>query len=342
MFDILSRRMLTAAAAVAFVAGCSGNSGSLAPGQSSATTPSMHQAASGMRVLPGPQVAGPVRVPLVPRPASLPHIWPSAPNRQILFVADASNNQLLMYDPKTPNASPMGSITDGLNVPFGLAVDTHGTLYAANLGNNTVTEYPAGSSSPSVTLTNGLNGPYGITVDSKGNVFVSNLNTNTVVAFAAGASTPYETIDFSSEGQAVGMGVDASDNVWVACDTSNAVFEIPAGSSTPQNAHLTGLNGPIDVSFGKHGTMYVSNFSGSNVQIYLSGTTTPAQTITNGIETNGPTFNGFASSGRFFQTNQGLNVVGYLGYKKNPMSPFSTLTGNSNPTGIAGYPLIKK
>ncbi len=340
MHDTLSRRMLTAAAALAFVAGCSGSPASLAPGQSSAMTPSAHQAGPGMRVLRGPAVSGPIAVPLVPHPANLPHAWPKTASGQILFVSDATNNQVLMYDPKTANPSPLGSITDGLSVPFGLAVDSQGALYVANLGNNTITVYSAGSSSPSLTISTGVNGPYGIGVDSKGNVFATNLNANTVVGFAAGATSPFETIDFSSEGQPLGVGVDASDNVWIGCDTTSQVWEIPAGSSTPQNSGLSGLNGTIGVSFGKNGMMYVSNFGSSNITIYAPGTTSPARTLTSGIE--GPTLNGFASSGRFFQSNQGVNVVGYKGYKKNETSPFSTITGNSNPTGIAGSPLIKK
>ncbi|HEY5426502.1 MAG TPA: hypothetical protein VIJ77_08130 [Candidatus Tumulicola sp.] len=342
MFDTLSRRTLTAAAALAFVAGCSGNPASLAPGQSSAMAPSARRAGPGMRVLRGPAVTGPIVVPLVAHPANLPHAWPKTRSGQILFVSDATNNQVLMYDPKTANPTPLGSITNGLNVPFGLAIDSHGALYVANLGNNTITVYPAGASSPSLTISNGVNGPYGIGVDSKGNVFATNLNDDTVVAFAAGATTPYETIDFTSEGQGIGLGIDASDNVWIGSDTTSQVWEIPAGSSTPQNAGLSGLDGSTGVSFGKNGMMYVSNFGGSNVTIYAPGTTSPARTLTSGIETHGPTLSGFASSGRFFQSNQGLNVVGYKGYKKNQTSPFSTITGNTNPTGIAGSPLIKK
>lgn len=343
MFDMVSRRLLTAAGAVALMAGCSGYSAQTAPGQPASGSSAMPAAPAGMRVLKGPAVTGPVFVPMVPHPHNLAHAWPAkSPNLQVLFVSDASDNEVLMYNPKVANSSPEGSITSGLNVPFGLAMDSAGTLYVANLGGNTITEYPKGQSTPGVTITNGVNGPYGIAVDSKGNVFISNLNDDTVVGYQAGQTTPFESINFSSYGQAVGLGIDGSDNLWVASDSTNQVYEIPAGSSTPQNSGLSGLVGPISVAFGKNNITYVSNFGGSNVNIYTYGSTTPTQTLTGGIETNGPTLGGFASSGRYFQTNQGLNVVGFLGYTKMPTSPFSTLTGNPNPTGIAGYPLIKK
>ncbi len=326
MHNILLRRVLIVAAALTFVAGCSGNSGSVQQ--------------PGMRVLPGPAVAGPIVVPLVVHRSNLVRGWPSSKRKkrhEILFVADESDSTVEMYDPRKANPSPEGSITDGISTAVQLAVDKKGTLYAANLGNGTITEYPKGSSSPSVTLSSGLDEPYGIAVDSKGDVFASNLGNNTIVGYEPGATSPYETISFSSEGQAVGMGVDGKDNLWVACDTSNEVYEIPAGSSAPVNAGLSGVEGPISVSFGKADQMFVSNFGGENVAVYTYGTTSPAYTITTGID--GPTLNGVTYSDTYFQTNQGLNVVGY---KKGATSPFSTITGISGPAGIASWPLVPK
>ena len=249
-----------------------------------------------------------------------------------------------MYDPKTPNPSPEGSITNGIDYPFGLAVDKKGTLYVANLLGGSpdigsITIYPQGSSSPSVTITNGVSNPYGIAVDSRGDIFASNLGNDTVVGYKAGKTTPFETIDFSNLGQALGVGVDAKNNIWVASDTTSQVYEIPDGSSTPKNAGLSGLNGSINVAFGKKDVMYVSNFGGSNVTVYPYGMTTPSKVITNGIEHNGPTLSGFTRSGSYFQSNQNGNVVGY---KNGKTSPFSTITGIPDPRGIASTPLIKK
>ncbi len=340
MHKSVLRRVLVAAAALAFVAGCSGNSGSPGSSQPSSLTPLSYQE-PGTRVLPGPAVLGPTVVPLVVHHNNLVRGWPANKRKkkkhEILFVADETNNTVEMYDPKTANPSPEGSITDDLSVPIQVAVDKKSTLYVANLGNNTITEYPKGSSTPSVTLSTGLDAPYGLAVDSKGDVFASNLDNNTVVGYKPGGTSPFETISFSSEGQAVGMGTDGKDNLWVACDTTNAVFEIAAGTSTPVNAGLSGVEGPINVSFGKADQMFVSNFGGVNVAVYTYGTTSPAYTITSGIE--GPTLNGVTYSDTFFQSNQDDNVVGY---KKGATSPFSTITGLSDPAGIASSPIVSK
>ena len=345
MRETLSRRVLVAAAALTFAAGCSNNPTSFTPGQSSSLSPSPQRIVAGMRVLPGPAVSGPTLVPLVPRDVNAPRGWPVTPDKkrrhpELLFVSDSSSG-VLIYNPATVNGSPTGSITSGVNVPAQLAVDKVSSLYVANLGNNTITVYAKGSKTPKLTISSGLSGPYGVTVDSTGNVFASNLNNNTVVAYHAGQTTPYESIDFSSLGQPVGLGADSMDNVWVACDTSSAVFEIPKGSTTPKNAGLSGLNGPIGISFGGSNLTYVSNFGAnpSNVQVYTYGTTTPKATITTGIEQNGPTLNAVTHANTFFQSNQSFNVVGY---KLGGTSPFSTLKGASSPLGIASSPLVLK
>ena len=328
MIKTLSHRALLAATALAFAAACSSNSTPVASGQA-------------MRILLGPAVTGSIFVPAVPHQSHLPHVWPAKKHRPILFVADLPDNQVVMFDPKTPNPSPEGSISDGMNYPVGLAVDKKGTLYVSNEGNSTITIYPAGQSSPSLTISTGLDSNYDLTVDSNGDVFAGNLGNDTVVGYKAGATSPFETIDFSHIGQPVGVAADSKDNVWVASDTTNAIYVIPAGSSTPRNSNFSDVNGPIGISFGKHDVMYVADFGAtpSAIEIYPYGSTTPSGSITNGIEQNGPTFNAFTRSGMFFQTNQFDNVVGY---KKGQASPFSTITSISNPVGIASSPEIKE
>jgi hypothetical protein len=339
MFEGSSRRAIVAAAVFVFVAGCSGNTGSLAPSQSSPS----NSTSGATRFIQGAAVEHLLLVPGVPHPWALPHVWPARRHKpiQVLFVADPQNNQVLMYNPKTPNPSPKGSITNGIDYPFGVAVDNKKTLYVANLLGNgstgSITIYPKGKTSPSLTITNGCAAPYGIGVDSKGDVFAAMLNNDTIVGYKAGSSTPFETISFSSFGQALGLGIDSKDNIWIGSDTTSAVYEIPAGTTTPKNAGLSGLNGTISIAFGQNDEMYVSNFGGTNVTVYAYGTTSPSRTITAGLTA--PTLNGLTHSDYFFQSNQNGNVTGY---KKGQSTPFSTITGIPDPRGIASTPLVAK
>ena len=273
---------------------------------------------------------GPTIVPIVPKRIAAPRGWPAGKKSKLIFVANISANEVLMYS-QGKNPNPVGSITDGLSDPAGLAVDSKGTLYVSNLGNNTITEYPAGSSSPSVTLSSGLSGNYGVAVDNKGDVFTVNLNTNNLVGFKPGKTQPFETV--SGLDNPTGVATDRKNNVFVACDANNTVYEIPAGTSTLENSGLLALVGPIGLAFTKGDTLYVSNFGVGNVAVYDKGSDSPNTTITNGITA--PTLNAFAANGTFLQTNQGGAVVEY---KKGRGNPFTSITGISGPLGVTASP----
>ena len=341
MFEALRLRALLAAA-LAAAAGCSGNAGSLTPSQASSLLPASGHVAPGTRLASGLEPVGRDFVPVVPQPWNLAHVWPARTQKQILAVADPDNNQVLMYDPNTPNPSPEGSITNGIDYAVGVTFDKKRTLYVANLLSpspniGSITIYKAGSSSPSLKITKGLDNPYSVAVDSHGNLFASNVDSNSIVGYRPGKTSPFETISYSPYGIAAGLAVDKNDNLWVANIWANEVDEIPAGSSTPQNAGLSGLNGANDVSFGEQGVLYVSDFVGGAVSVYKSGMTSPWAFITKGIEIQGPTYGGFTASDYYFQTNQGLNVVGY---KKGKAVPFSTIKGIKDPRGVASTPLV--
>ncbi|MBV8529941.1 MAG: hypothetical protein JO104_01370 [Candidatus Eremiobacteraeota bacterium] len=287
-----------------------------------------------------PLVSGSIASRVAPHPDGVPMGWPKTKkNQPILFVADLQDSGVWLFDPRISNPPAEGLINDGISNPAGLAVDASGTLYVANIGNQTITEYSQGSSSPRLTRYVNFGGPYGIAVDSKGDIFVSNLVSYSISGFKPGEIGPYETIDFMDLGQPTGVAVDGRDNVWVACDSTSSVFEIPAGSSTPKNANLSALAAPNGIAFGPGDVMYVANFGSASVNVYAYGSTAPSETITAGIENSGPTLNGFTRSGMFFQSNQSDDVVGY---RRDETQPFSTIVGFGDPVGIASTPEARK
>lgn len=328
MSSIHAKGTIAGVVAGVLLAGCS--SGSVMTPVSGSGPVSGAAVASGTRLLPGPVVMGPTVVPLVPKRVAAPRGWPAGKKSKLVFVANISANEVLMYS-QGKNPQPVGSITDGLSDPAGLAVDIKGTLYVSNLGNNTITEYPVGSTSPSVTLSSGLDGNYGDAVDNKGDVFAVNLNTNSLVGYKPGKTQPFETV--TGLDNPTGVATDSKNNVFIACDANNTVYEVPAGSSTLQNSGLLGLVGPIGLAFTKGDTLYVSNFGSGNVAVYDKGSDSPNTTITNGITA--PTLNAFAANGTFIQTNQGGAIPEY---KKGKGNPFASITGVSGPLGVTASP----
>jgi hypothetical protein len=339
------RTLLATLALVLVSAGCSNNSQAVTPRSFSAVGSAELNHVPGAVFSGGINLVRSSELSTVRRPWNLPHVWPSATKqRAVLFVADPDDNQLLMYDPSRKNPQPEGSITAGIDYAVAIAVDRKSTVYVANLmggsaNKGSITIYKAGAIKPSMTITEGLVNPYSVAVDSNGNLFATNLDSNTIVGYRAGAKSPFETIDFSSYGEAAGLATDQKNNLWIANPFGDEVDEIPAGSSTPQNAGLSGLNGPSDVSVGQQDTLFASDFSGGAVSVYKNGSQSPWAFIIMGIKMDGPTYGGFTASGDYFQTNQDLNVVGY---HKGKSSPFSTITGIKDPRGVASAPLVSK
>ena len=135
---------------------------------------------------------------------------------------------------KTTNPMPSGSITQGLDLPVNDAVDKNGTVYVANNGNSTVTEYPWGQTSPSVTLSTDLVDPNGIAVDSAGTVYVTSgatVGQCSVLEFPKGATSP--SVSVNGFGLPIGLALDKADNLYVADGAfgDNHIWEVPKGTT---------------------------------------------------------------------------------------------------------------
>ena len=120
--------------------------------------------------------------------------WINPDSKQpTLFVSDLDGDQIRIYSPRDlKHEVQIGSITQGIDSPNNIAVDKRGTLYVANNGNNTVTEYRFGQTSPRVTLSNQISHPNGIAVDSQGTLYVTSgqLSAAYVLEFPKGSTSP--------------------------------------------------------------------------------------------------------------------------------------------------------
>src|ERR1700748_351693 len=122
MLQTFSRRALLSVVALALTAGCSNSAGTTGR---SCLTPGTNAAGVAVRYVKGPDVSGPIAIPLNRVKSNVRVGWPDKKKKSILFVADY-NLGILMYDPPVPNGSPTGSITSGTDCPFGVAADKKG------------------------------------------------------------------------------------------------------------------------------------------------------------------------------------------------------------------------
>jgi DNA-binding beta-propeller fold protein YncE len=207
---------------------------------------------------------------------------PAAKSAKLIFVSDYSGNAVEIYPQGQSNPSPIGEITDGIDGPLGNFVDSHGTLYVANTGNGTVTEYPKGATSPSVTLSNSISGPISVAVDKKGTVAVGEFANGTILEFPKGSSSPTVTITVLSRPE--GLAFDRKRNLYAAWneDTGSGlvgqVSKCGRGSDVCVSRGISeGQSGGLAID--SAGNLILGDITNSAINIFAPGATSPTRTI---------------------------------------------------------------
>jgi hypothetical protein len=195
------------------------------------------------------------------------------------------NDTIEIFPLTGPNKKEAGSISNGLNAPWGLSVDSNRTLYVANSGNGTVTVYPYGSSAPSMTYSNGVHEPLYALADGAGHLYVSGRdpahhNRRRVVEYAIGANALIKSTLLGSE--ADGMTLDAQGNLYVAyrhLGTNCSIAEFGPGLT---NKKLLGMviQKPQGLVIDSSGNLVVVESVLDNIDVFQPGATTPSVTVT--------------------------------------------------------------
>jgi sugar lactone lactonase YvrE len=206
------------------------------------------------------------------------HGWisPDAKKSKLLYVSDYTASIILIYRQGDIGFGPIGEITAGISSPQGIAVDAAGTLYVANYGSNSVTEYLAGTTSPSVTLTSGITKPLDVNVDSKGDLYVTNNSLSTIVAFEPGSTSPDVTIDLSKP-----SNVTTSKKRELFATYNNGSGHVEACKSLSTTCTDLGITVELaqGLTLDKAGNMLVGDVFGQVIDIYAPGATSPFRTI---------------------------------------------------------------
>ena len=241
----------------------------------------------------------------------------------------AGSGSVTSYSPASANnASPfatlMGAHTS-LAGPQGIAVDTRGNIYVANLSNSVAIYSPSsnGDMVPLATPISGLDtmlaAPSGIALDAKGQIYVTNLIGG---ASAAGSVTVYAPLS--------------------------------AGDAVPTTTIMgpdTGLSGPDAISLDSAGNIYVANLVGGSsntgsITVYSSGSSGDAKPMAtiSGPDTRllGPQGVVVDPSGNIYVANTGNSILEYSPMSSGNSSPFAVVTGANTalnvPRGIALQP----
>jgi sugar lactone lactonase YvrE len=184
-----------------------------------------------------------------------------------LWVADQSNNRVLMFAPPFSNgmaaalvigqtgftSSASALSQGGLSNPAGVAFDSSGNLWVADQNNNRTIMFPppftngmnanlvlgqAGfTTSGAATGSGGLLLPRIVAFDSAGNIWVSEQTNNRVMRFACGSECPASSVSFSFSVQGGGTGYSPPTLTYMS-------------GGAPRNATLTGQPTAVSIDYG--------------------------------------------------------------------------------------------
>jgi hypothetical protein len=263
-FDFRSHYRSTALFVLAaLTAGCS--SGALTPGNSGNVTGA--QAASlrlNQMLAAGHGVSAPAA-----RAGSGGWFHPDKKGKKsLIYWGNFDNSTITIYSGKGVNGKEVGQITTGLSEPERLFVGADGSVYATNIGNDTITGYKAGTTSPFITISNGVNSPTGLTVDAAGTIYCANVGNDTITVYPKGQTTPSLTISYFAEY----LATDKQDNLYAA---GSGVEEFAPGSSSGKNLGLPAYPGALEVD--RSGNLIV--LYGGDVEYFPAGSTSPSKEI---------------------------------------------------------------
>jgi len=199
----------------------------------------------------------------------------------IVYLDETSLGVINIYptNTKVPPA-PVGQIT-GLKSPEGIAVDTHGNLYVAELANNDVKVFKPGATAPFRTLT-GLDTPLSVSVNSSGTVVVPNYVLDTISVFAKGSNTPTLTLRTPHQNQPDYASIDDAGDIIIPCYIGSEygfdVGEFVAGSDTMTQLSVDFGGTPQGTGFDAAGDLMIIDRD-AGLQIYPPGQSVPSQTL---------------------------------------------------------------
>ena len=234
-----------------------------------------------------------------------------------LYIADTNNNRVRQITPGGIISTVAGTGTgnfggDGglataalLRSPYGVAVDSNGSLYIADTFNNRIRKVTSGVISTfagtGVAGFNGdgglaglaqLNTPVEVIFDSAGNAIIADLSNNrirqvtpvNIISTIAGSGTG----GFGGDGGAAtsallsvpfGVGMDAAGNLFIADNSNNRIREVTSGvirtvagtgvtffGGDGGAARSAQLNHPISVAVDTSGNMYISDTENNRIR----------------------------------------------------------------------------
>jgi hypothetical protein len=173
-------------------------------------------------------------------------------------------------------SGPPGYEGDGLDGPYGIAIDNLNHTWVANFGGNNLSEFTSfgtGLSLPDGFTSGSITAPAGVASDTSGNIWTVDFgaaNSLLVESDSAGSQTA-DPNGFGGGGlnAPYGVAIDASGNVWVSNQGGNGSLSefSSSGSAISGASGFTGggMSGPYGVAIDGVGNVWTANWFNSTI-----------------------------------------------------------------------------
>ena len=156
-------------------------------------------------------------------------------------------------------------ISQGLNLPYAVAVDSGGNLYIADTGHNAIQEWIAATQQMTTLVAAGLNGPHGVAVDGQGNVYIADAYNNAIKQWSP-ATQQVTTLVSSGLNFPLGVAVDGQGNVYIADFGNNAIKQWNPATQQVTTLVGSGLSNPTGVAVDALGNVYIADFRNNAIE----------------------------------------------------------------------------
>jgi hypothetical protein len=137
-----------------------------------------------------------------------------------VYIADTRNNAIKVWNAASGHLEPL--VSEGLQLPFGVAVDAAGNVYIADTVHHAIKEWNATTQDVVTLVTTELGAPSGVAVDGAGNVYFSDGADNTIKEWiaASGLVSPLVSTGLDTPN---GVAEDGAGHVHFADSHNNAI-----------------------------------------------------------------------------------------------------------------------
>jgi DNA-binding beta-propeller fold protein YncE len=247
-------------------------------------------------------------------------------NASTLYVTMPGLGSVAMFAPDSGQA--LGNFATGFQLPTGLAFDSAGNLFVADLGTNSIFKIqPDGTKSLFASI--GLNRPMDLVFDPSGDLFVANDGGSTIVKFNHDGAIS-GVADGGGLNHPTSLASDSNGNVYAANTGSGAITKTtPAGTTSSFGPVLDTSQG---LAFDSTETLFVVEYLSSAISKIG-----PEETITPfviGLEGGFPSDLAFGEGDNLFVAYSDTDLVGRI----TPNGLEATFTIGASPLYLAVGP----